>query len=388
MTLKNKVIVLGGSHGGLAIARSLVKHDIKVFVLTIDPTESGLKSKFIKDWQICPHPRDEQAFVEFLMNLPDEWKESLIMPTSDYFATAVSRYKDRLSDCFTVAVADWEHTKLFLEKDSTYRLADELDVPHPHFSQPATMDELDTQIDKMQFPIMIKPVHSHSFTGKFNTKLFINNTAEELRNNFQKVLNAQEDVIVSEIIPGNDYRTLETVQIYINSKGEVAATFCCIKLRQIPPMYGVMRAGTSMPPSQELIDLGLKLLQNIDYRGYASIEFKRDPRDNQLKLIEVNIRALRISQLPTASGVDFPYMIYQDLMHDNQIHVDSYNPEMHYNEIGADIPAYFLLDEDRNISRFIEPYKAKHRTHPYLRFDDPMPFLAEIWRRGMKLIKK
>ena len=388
MTQQNKVIVLGGSHGGLALTRSLTKYNIPVLVLTMDSSESGLKSRFIKNWRVCPHPRDEEAFIDYLLNLEDELDGALIMPTSDYFATPVSRHKERLSSRFIVAVSDWEHTKIFLEKDATYRLASELDVPHPHFTQPTTMDELDAQIDHMKLPIMIKPVHSHSFSSKFSTKLFINETIEELRTNFQRVLDVGEEVVVSEIIPGNDYKTLETVQIYIDSKGDVAATFCCIKFRQMPPMYGVIRAGSSIQPSQDLIDLGLKLLQGIDYRGYASIEFKRDPRDNQLKLIEVNIRALQMSQLAIASGVNFPYIIYQDLVHDNQIHVDSYNTEMNYIDVSADFPAYFMLDDDKNLSRFIKPYTAKHKTFPYLSFTDPMPLLADIWRRATKLISK
>lgn len=388
VAVQDKAIILGGTHGGLAIARSLHQHGIKFLVLTIDKRQSGLKSRYIKEWYVCPHPRDEEAFIDNLLSYADAWQGALIMPTTDFFAGAVSRNKAKLGERYVVGVSDWNQAKIFLEKDETYLLADEVGVHHPYFFQPKSMEELEEQIPRMQMPVMIKPVHSHSFTEIFHTKLFICETLDDLRANFQRALDANQEVVVSEIIPGSDYKTLETVQVYIDSKGEIAATFCCIKLRQIPPMYGVIRVGRSMEPSEELIEAGLKLLKHIDYRGYASIEFKRDPRDNKLKLMEVNMRALQMGQLPIASGVDFPYMMFQDLIHDEQIHVHDYNPEMHYIEVAADVVCTFFVDEERSLSRFLEPYRAKHKTFPYFRLNDPMPFLYDSYTRGAKLVRK
>lgn len=383
-----KAIVLGCLHGGLAVTKSLQRIGVEVLVLTADPRESGLKSKHVKQWHVIPHPRDQEAFIAAILGYAEDWAGAVIFPTSDYTASSAAQHKERLSKHFIVAVSDWEQTRVFLEKDSTYRLANETGVAHPRFTQPGSMEELEAEIADMQLPIMIKPVHSHSFTEKFRTKLFINNSADELRENFARVLEAGEQVFVCEIIPGDDYKTLETVQFYIDSKGGVAAAFCCMKYRQMPPMWGVIRAGTSIPPSQELIALGRKLLEGIDYRGYASAEFKRDPRDGKLKLMEVNIRALQMSQLPIASGVDFPAIIYRDLALDEQTRVDVYNPEMNYIEIAADIAGFLFLDETRNLRRFLEPYRKRYRTYPFFDLRDPMPFLADIWRRGSKLLTK
>lgn len=385
---KGKAIILGCSHGGVAIARSLSKKGIDLLVLTFNADESGLKSKYVTEWHLCSHPANEQALCAEIMSYSQEWAGALLIPTGDYFATFLSHNKPVLSQCYHVGVADWVHARIFLEKDETYRLADEAGVPHPHFLQPRSMAELEAHIPQMQLPIMIKPVHSHAFVSEFREKLFINETFEDLRANFQRVLDAEQDVVVMEIIPGSDYKTLETVQMYIDTKGDIAATFCCMKYRQVPPMYGVIRAGTSMPPKSDLVDYGTQLLRAIDYRGYASIEFKRDPRDGVLKLIEVNIRPLRMSNLAISSGMNFPYLQFEDLVHDNQLRIDEYNMDMKYIEFVADIAGFFMMDPERNVSQFMEPYRGKHKAFSYLSWDDPMPFMSEVYGRSKQLVGK
>ena len=39
----------------------------------------------------------------------------------------------------------------------------------------------------------------------------------------------------------------------------------------------------------EVEPLGFRLLKSMGYHGIASVEFKRDPRDGQFKLMEVNM---------------------------------------------------------------------------------------------------
>ena len=51
-------------------------------------------------------------------------------------------------------------------------------------------------------------------------------------------------------------------------------------------------------------DLGLALFGHAGLRGVANVEFKRDPRDGRLKLIECNARFTAANGLLTASGID------------------------------------------------------------------------------------
>jgi predicted ATP-grasp superfamily ATP-dependent carboligase len=221
---------LGCTHAGTAIARSLGKRGIYTIGLTYNLNQFGLASRYLDEWHLCPHPEDGEVFIDFLLENKAKWGGSVLLETNDYFAAALSKHKARLLPHYKVVSADWEHVKLFLKKDMTYALADVCDVPHPQIYEPTTLVEFDAMADRFVFPLMIKPVLSHEFTKLFHTKLFINDTLDLLRANFQGCLEAHQAVMISEIIPGTDYGTVERIHVYINSKGEVSAEFFTVKL--------------------------------------------------------------------------------------------------------------------------------------------------------------
>jgi len=388
MNAGEKVIILGCTHAGLAAARSFGRRGIRQMVLTYKDDEFGLASRYVGEWHLCPHPRDEEAFVDHLLSYADEWRGALVLETNDYFLEALSKNKARLSEAYRLVTPDWDKARTFLEKDRAYRLADECGVPHPKVIEPRTTQELEAHIESLTFPVMIKPVCSHQFVPIFSTKLFIVHTVQELRALFQRTVDAKQTVIISEIIPGTDYGTLERVHVYIDSKGELAAALSNIKLRQTPPMYGVMRVGKTVPPNREVTDSALRLLRAVDYRGFASVEFKRDHRDGQLKLMEVNIRMPRSCPLPIKAGVDFPYLILRDLVDDEQIRIERYHENTYLIELPADIVDFVRFDKDRNLFRFLQPYFAARKTFSIFEVSDPMPFIETVSRRGSRWIRK
>jgi D-aspartate ligase len=385
---QEKVIILGCKHGGLAAARSFGRRGIKTLVLTHDESDFGLSSRFVKEYAICPHPKDEAAFIAFLLSYAEEWRGALVIETFDYFLEPVSKSKALLEKYFRIVAPDWDKAQIFLEKNRAYRLADECGVPHPAVIEPKSMVELEEQVHSLQFPVIIKPVSSHQFVAVFEVKMFVVETAAELRSLFQRTLDAKQAVIISELIPGTDYASLERVQVYIDSKGELATAFSNLKLRQTPPMFGVMRVGKSIPPSEEVTELALRLLRGVDFRGFASVEFKRDYRDNTLKLMEVNVRLPRSLPLPIQAGVDFPFIIFQDLVRNEQVKVETYNENTYLVEIVADVGNFVKRDKDKNLLRFVQPYLARNKTFSILEFSDPMPFFGQFLRRFSRFFEK
>jgi len=57
------------------------------------------------------------------------------------------------------------------------------------------------------------------------------------------------------------------------------------------------------------------MLRALDFHGFANIEFKRDPRDGQYKIIEVNARHNLSALLAVRCGVNFPLLQYRHLVH-------------------------------------------------------------------------
>lgn len=144
-------------------------------------------------------------------------------------------------------------------------------------------------------------------------------------------------------------------------------------------MFGMNRVSHTTPLLPEVREETLKLLEAANFKGFAGVEFKRDPRDNKLKLIEINIRLLADTQLAVASGIDLPWMIYQDIVEDNQLKVTTYK-KVYFIHFLTDVMTTLKEDRDRlrHWRRFVEPYIARRRTFAFISLADPKPFLAEL----------
>jgi predicted ATP-grasp superfamily ATP-dependent carboligase len=375
----DKVIVAGCRHGGLAVIRALGPLGLHIIALTHQPRDFGTASRYVREVAICPHPENREAFSGFLVRRASEWGGALILDTDDYYTTALSSSKRQLEQYYAVLAPDWAVTQRFIDKDQSYRVADACGVPRPSMYAPHTMAELESELGLYRFPMMIKPVRSHEFVAHFGKKLFIVHSPAEMRTRFQEVLNAKLPVLVQEIIPGTDYGTLESAEIYIDSQGELRAELYNIKLRQSPPMYGVMCAGKSVPPIQDVREYALRLLREVGYRGFASIEFKRDVRDGLPKLIEVNVRLPRNGQLLYASGINFPHLIYQDLVLGQRAGTHRYEPT-YFVDLIPDIGNLLMRNARMllHLPTVLRPYVARRRTFAVCSWKDPRPFVSLV----------
>jgi predicted ATP-grasp superfamily ATP-dependent carboligase len=228
-------------------------------------------------------------------------------------------------------------------------------------------------------------VNSHLFVSRYGVKNFEIADNESLSDRFSRCATDGMDVVVQEIIPGPDSR-LERLQTYVNSKGRLSAHFFHNKLRQHPPTFGVMRVGFSTGRNPEVEALAERLLAHGGYRGYASIEFKRDPRDEQLKLIEINVRMPRSGLLAVAAGVNFPWIIYKDLVENEQLYVDSYAEGQYWIDTLPDLMHLIVNpsgEQHGSLREYLGPYCAPRRTHAVYDRRDMRPFLRQL-ARGMR----
>jgi predicted ATP-grasp superfamily ATP-dependent carboligase len=54
----------------------------------------------------------------------------------------------------------------------------------------------------------------------------------------------------------------------------------------------------------------VRLIETLRYTGIVEVEFKRDPRDGKLKLLDINPRVWGWHSLCGPAGVDYPYLLW------------------------------------------------------------------------------
>ncbi|MDI6732371.1 MAG: ATP-grasp domain-containing protein [Planctomycetota bacterium] len=97
------------------------------------------------------------------------------------------------------------------------------------------------------------------------------------------------------------------------NKGKPMAFFCHKRLRQYPLSGGPSTLCEGIY-DRTLIEQGMRLLKVLDWTGIAMVEFKKDTRDNQYKLMEINPRFWGSLPLAIRSGINFPYLLCQMAM--------------------------------------------------------------------------
>lgn len=375
-----KAIVIGCGIGGLGVIRSLGIEGFNIIALYYDRTDFAQASKYVYEKTKIPNPRtEEKEFVDLLIRNSGKWKDALVLETNDNAAVALSKNKEQLEKHYKIATPEWSVLRRFIEKSETYRLAQKCNVPYPKTLLPKTLDEIHEIKDELSYPCILKPVVGHEFLSKFYSKNFKVTDPEELLSKFKLCSESGQEVMIQEIIPGPDSNIYECT-VYISSSGNVNATSLSRKIRQSPPQFGVARVAISENEIPQLREFTERMLKEADFRGIAHAEFKKDPRDGQFKLLEVNGRILGSNWLTTYCGVNFPWIAYLDLVENKQIEVRHYQKNAYWIELYQDLSNSILRHskEDLGLADYIRPYLARNKTFADISTVDFMPFLKRL----------
>ena len=377
---KDKIIVLGCSLTGYAVMRALADRNLHTIGITYSKRDVAQLSRYVSEVVHSPSPDEEEKFVAYLIQHADRWAGALILETSDSAAIALSKNKEILSKYYRIATPDWNVLNIFVEKEKTYALAEQYNLPHPKSIPLFGLKDI-KGTSEILYPCILKPVLSTPFTDKFHMKNFEVHNDRELEEKYKLCLDAGLSMILQEIIPGPD-ANLYKMQGYVNSQGKLVGRFFYRKLRQHPPQFGVARVGISTDRQSEVEQLTEELLTRSNYRGYFSNEFKLDPRDGQLKLIENNCRMPRSGMLAIAAGINFPWLIYQDLVLNQQCDVTDYKVGTYWIDFWTDLynSLFRRKKEEIRLRDYIAPYFAKNKVFSDLNFDDLKPFFAAAYR--------
>ena len=149
------------------------------------------------------------------------------------------------------------------------------------------------------------------------------------------------------------------------------------KIREHPMGLGTATFAESVYVPQ-IIELGSKFLSAMDYYGISEIEFKKDPRDGNFKLIEMNARTWLWISLAEMAGVNLPYMLYDDMAGRKVVPVRTFEENMKWIHLYTD--AWTALKEMLRRRLRMKDYATSLKgkiVFAVFSIDDPVPFIAE-----------
>lgn len=310
--MNTPALIFGNDVTALGTLRSLRARGIPTTVASPRPALEQRSRWFVPAPGPTPAPNAEalQRYLE--AHIPEG---TVLFPTSDLFALALARLPEAVRERWPTVAARADAMEILVDKALFAELVERLEVPHP-LTRPVHDAEEMAALDPARLEgCFLKPTDSQRFFARFGVKAARAATATEAVAWAERASEAGVDLVVQEYVPGPG-----DLHYYVEgySTGDPATTtwFARRRLRIYPPDFGNSTWMRSVPleevaPARDALR---RLLEHLEFRGIFSAEFKRDPRDGEFKLLEVNARPWWYVEFAVRCGVDVVYQAYRDAL--------------------------------------------------------------------------
>jgi predicted ATP-grasp superfamily ATP-dependent carboligase len=297
------VVVIPADHGGssLACIRSLGRKGIGVIAVAANPDAPAAKSKYCQEVVSAPPVSEDLAgYRDVLLDLARREEVVTIAPLYEADIYVLAKHRDEFAEHIATPWPDFEKVWEAQDRLRLFREADKAGVPTPKTTALAAWDDWNQET-------AIKSRYTIQVVDGGVTYPGVEFVGADDEPDFPAIIEEMGHVpMVQEFIPGDQ----EHGFFALFDNGEPVAKFQHRRVRSYTYSGGasVFRKAARIP---ELEDAGMKMLEALNWHGPAMVEFKRDPRDGEFKLMEVNPRFWGSLPLAVHAGVDFPYLYYR-----------------------------------------------------------------------------
>ncbi|WP_458760581.1 carboxylate--amine ligase [Afipia sp. TerB] len=370
------VVILGGAHNALALARSFGRKGVPVMLVSNDhplPTYSRYVRRSFP-WPGAASP-DAAAWLA-AFGAQHNLRRWLLLPCADHEVRLVAENHDVLSAGFQLLGKPWQDLQHLCNKQLLVQAAEAagISVPKSYSLESAT----DAASIDVTFPVILKPAMRMARNALTSAKAWRADTRDELVDLYRKAvaLQGQDGVVVQDYIPGGGEAQFSYAALWSNNAplAELAAR----RTRQYPVEFGYTSTLVEIVDNDDIKTMSRKLLSSNGFEGLVEVEYKHDPRTGSYKILDVNPRAWSWLSLCDAGGLDFAALIGgilsahpetapQAALGHTWVHASR--------DVAASIQ--LLLLNRLTLGEWLATYRDK-LTFAVFAWDDPKPALLEL----------
>jgi protein-tyrosine-phosphatase/predicted ATP-grasp superfamily ATP-dependent carboligase len=306
--LSGVIVTDGNERSALAVARSLGRRGVPVFVGAEASSSLAGVSRYCRESFVYPDPwTAPDEFKSCILERANRWGAAVVFPMTD-LAVEILGESGQRPGAPVLPIPSLDQYRALSDK---YRLMEsakrrEVPVPDTIFVPDGDVEAVLPQIDR--WPIVVKPGRSLIMAGGRwqKTSVLYARDAGELRRLYQEVGYLKAPSLLQTRVIGEGQGVFG-----LFDRGKPVALFAHRRLRERPPSGGVSVLRESMELRQPITEYALRVVQSADWHGVAMVEFKVDKASGVPYLMEVNGRFWGSLQLAIDAGMDFPWFLYQ-----------------------------------------------------------------------------
>jgi len=300
----------------------------------------------------------------------------LLFPTDDEDVVLFARHHELLSAHYQLSVPAWDITRWMCDKRLLYQLAEDIKLDQPWTYCPRNREDLASL--ECPFPVILKPAMRLSFNRLTADKAWRFEDRASLLAGYDEACSLidPEMLMIQEVVPG--WGEAQFSFAALCKDGIPLASIVARRTRQFPMDFGRFSTFVETIDEPEVAASATRLLAATRFTGLVEVEFKKDPRNKQLKLLDVNPRVWGWHTLSRRAGVDFPYLLWRLVTGQSVPEVRGRSGES-WMRMCTDVPVAIqeILKGRLSIRSYLRSLRGPKEAAVFA-WDDPLPGILEI----------
>lgn len=299
------------------IIGSLGRRGIPLIGLSTDPKCTAFYSKFLTKKLVSPDPKDEDRFIAYLV---EKVPKGVLLTSNDQTAVLFARHEESLRQHgFLLNVPPLEKLLDGFDKWQCYLNAKRLGIPTAETLLITSQEEALAAADHLGYPHIIKATRLAG--GNYKR---INSPEEVLPafDQMQALVTSPPNLVMNASLIAQKWLTYEVeniwcVESYYDTHGKARGFWPIRKWRTViykDGTFGSRLYAGECVEQPELTELSRKLLDGLEWRGFAHLDWVYLPQEKTFSLTEINPRLPGFSFFPSNAGFEMAYFYYADLV--------------------------------------------------------------------------
>lgn len=327
-----RVLVIGDdTRSFLAIVRSLGRMGCQVEAAPFVFSSAALKSRYVEAVRQMPvYDLEPDAWVDDMASLLKAGRYDLVVPCDDRSILPLSIHRDRFAGT-RLALPNPKALDVFYDKYETRQLAKSCDVPVAPGRLLSSEDDAQGLIGEFGLPLVIKPRRSYTLDQtSVRAKVMYCRSDEDVR----RAISGTRRDVGAFLVEGSVGHHGVGLSVLCHN-GRVCQMFEHHRVNE-PRGGGGSSYRVSAAVNPVLAAYVESLARESALDGVAMFEFRANADNTDWYLLEVNARFWGSLPLAINAGVDFPRLLYRQMVQGETIHHAPYRVGFYGRDVIAD----------------------------------------------------